>query len=138
MLTHETIILQKQNATVSNEVGTLESISTPMYKSSSMSNSKSASSISDNDRESFRSEVFESLRDDSRIIELEVEEKRFVLESKKKDFDLRHEIDIRKLESEERIAMHRIDADKAIGIAQAEAQAKLADAQALQTQLTMK
>ena len=34
--------------------------------------------------------------------------------------------------------MHRIDADKAIGIAQAEAQAKQADAQALQTQLTMK
>ena len=42
------------------------------------------------------------------------------------------------MESEERIALHRIDDDKAFVIAQTEAQAKQADAQALQTQLKMK
>jgi len=109
---------------------------TKIQKASS-SSSSSKSSRSEFDPSNFRDDVLDALKDDPRLVDLEIEEKKYALEAKREEASDKRSYDLLKLESDERIAMQKIEAEKAIAVAQAAAQEKQAQAQAAQTQLIM-
>ena len=135
MLTHETEVLSvmQNKAGVGGGV-TAGAASTPASKAPHVAEEKSVlstsskSSRSDFDPSSFHHEMLDGLKDDARLVDIEVEEKRYAIESRKEEAEARRLLEIRKLESDERIAMQKMEADKVIAVAQAAAQEKQAEA----------
>ncbi len=85
----------------------------------------------------FLESLVSSLKEDPRLIDLTVQKQTFELKKAKEEHDRSHDIAIKRLEMEERIALAKIKADSEIAVAQAHAQTKTAENQTIQAQLTL-